>query len=92
MLFSGKGNIVRGVTIDTDYDPEKPPRKSGIRFNTGEVLFRIQKDGRWRSSQMLPDEQVTITVKKPGYETGPRKLSLTEGKERELVFVLKKKR
>ena len=86
-----KGKAVRGVTINSEYEPEKPPPKFGTRSSTGDVRFRQQKDDRWRSSQMLPGEKVTITVKKPGYEAKPQKLSLKEGTERELVFVLKKK-
>jgi len=86
-----KGKIVRDVKIACHYEPEKPPAKFGIRFGTGDVRFRQQNDGRWRSSQMLPDVQVTISVSKAGFEAKPQKLSLKEGKERELVFVLKKK-
>jgi uncharacterized GH25 family protein/beta-lactamase regulating signal transducer with metallopeptidase domain len=85
------GKPVRDVTIQSQYESEKPPTKFRIRFSTGEIRFTRQSNGRWRSSQMLPDEKVTVTVKKDGYEAKPQTVSLKEGKERELVFVLKKK-
>lgn len=85
------GKLVRDVTIQSEYKPENPPAKFAIRSRTGEVRFRQQKDGRWRSSQMQPDIAVTITVTKVGYEAKPQAVSLKEGQERELVFVLKKK-
>lgn len=56
----------------------------------GHVSFEHQQDGRWRSSQLLPDEPITVTVKKEGYETAPQELSLPEGESRELEIVLKK--
>jgi hypothetical protein len=54
------------------------------------VSFEYQEDGRWRSSQALPDEPMSVTVEKTGYATTPQDASLTEGQEREFVFVMKK--
>jgi hypothetical protein len=54
----------------------------------GHVHFETQSDGRWRSSQLLPDEPVSITVKKNGFTTTPQEVSLSEGTTKELVFVL----
>jgi hypothetical protein len=85
------GRIVRGVAIHSEYELENPPAKFGFRSTTGDVGFSEQQDGRWRSSQMLPDEATTITLKKPGYEAKPQKVTLKEGATRELVFVLKSK-
>ena len=56
----------------------------------GDIGFESQPDGRWRSSQMLPDEEVTITLEKEGYTSAPQAVALKEGEERELVFILKK--
>ena len=36
-------------------------------------------DGRWRTSQLLPDEEITVTVEADGYETKSETLSLPEG-------------
>jgi uncharacterized GH25 family protein len=85
------GKPVRNVTIQSEYEPEKPPAKFGFRSRTGDVRFTRQTDGRWRSSQMQPDVAVTVTVKKDGYEAKPQTVTLKEGKERELAFVLKKR-
>lgn len=60
-------------------------------YTTGShVSFESQKDGRWRSEQLLPDEPITVTVEKTGYSTTTQDLSLPEGGRRELVFVMKK--
>jgi beta-lactamase regulating signal transducer with metallopeptidase domain/5-hydroxyisourate hydrolase-like protein (transthyretin family) len=68
---------------DTDYEMTV--------YSTGShVSFERQNDGRWRSSQALPDEPMSITVEKHGYTTAPQETSLKEGEEREFVFVLKK--
>jgi protocatechuate 3,4-dioxygenase beta subunit len=50
-----------------------------------------QYDGRYRTSQMLPDKEVTVTVSADGFEGAGRKLSLPEGKVEEVTFVLEKK-
>ena len=85
-----KGKTIPDVTIKSEYEPQKPPARFGVRTPTGDVRFRKQSDGRWRSSQMQPDVMTTVTVTKKGYESKPQKVSLNEGKERELVFVLKR--
>ena len=56
----------------------------------GHVSFESQKDGRWRSEQLLPDEPIAVTVEKTGYSTTTQDLSLAEGGRRELVFVMTK--
>jgi 5-hydroxyisourate hydrolase-like protein (transthyretin family) len=60
-------------------------------YTTGShVSFEEQQDGRWRSEQLLPDEPISVTVEKSGYTTDARELSLPEGAEQEITFVLKK--
>jgi hypothetical protein len=60
-------------------------------YTTGShVGFEEQQDGRWRSEQLLPDEPTTVTVEKTGYSTTVQELSLPEGEEKSLTFVLKK--
>lgn len=81
-----KGKIIPDVKIQSDYAPQKPPAKFGVRTFTGDVGFRKQTDGRWRSSQMQPNVMTTVTVKKSGYEAKPQKISLKEGQAGELVF------
>ncbi len=50
-----------------------------------------QYDGRYRTSQMLPDKEVTVSVSADGFEGASRKLSLPEGKIEEVTFVLEPK-
>ena len=50
-----------------------------------------QYDGRYRTSQMLPDKEVNVTVSADGFEGASRKLSLPEGKTEEVTFVLEPK-
>jgi hypothetical protein len=60
-------------------------------YTTGShVSFEHQQDGRWRSSQALPDEPMKVSIEKAGYTTTPQEVTLSEGEERELVFVMKK--
>jgi hypothetical protein len=56
----------------------------------GDIGFEKQPDGRWRSSQMLPDEELTVSLALEGYTSEPQVVSLKEGETRELVFVLRK--
>jgi beta-lactamase regulating signal transducer with metallopeptidase domain/protocatechuate 3,4-dioxygenase beta subunit len=55
-----------------------------------DLSFEKQKDGRFRSSQLLPDEEVTYTASAEGYESATDKLKLPEGETKDLVLTLKK--
>jgi hypothetical protein len=50
-----------------------------------------QYDGRYRTSGMMPDKEVTVSVSADGFEGASRKLSLPEGKTEEVTFVLEPK-
>jgi len=52
------------------------------------VRFEKLKDGRYRSSQLLPDEECVITVTVPGYRPQSRTISLVEGTTSELAIKL----
>ncbi|WP_013630187.1 M56 family metallopeptidase [Rubinisphaera brasiliensis] len=54
------------------------------------LYFERQSDGRYRSSQLLPDEEVKVTVEKDGYTTTPQTVKMKEGESQEIVFVLQK--
>ncbi len=58
---------------------------------SSDLTFEKQDDGRYRTSQMLPDEDVTFTVTAPGYDTVTEKVRLPEGEQKDLVVTLKKK-
>ncbi|QDT88421.1 M56 family metallopeptidase [Gimesia algae] len=70
----------------------KPPEKDPFHFSdeTGDVNFLKQADGRRRSLQLLPDQEITISIEKQGFTTEPQTVTLKEAEVRELVFVLKK--
>jgi hypothetical protein len=57
----------------------------------GVFLFGKQEDGRWRSSQLLPDEDLTITVQADGYEPRGQTVRLSEGAQKDLEVVLEKR-
>jgi len=49
-----------------------------------------QEDGRWRSSQLLPDEEITVTINAEGYKPYTEKLKLGEGITKEIKGELEK--
>jgi len=55
-----------------------------------DLSFEKQNDGRYRTSQMLPDEDVKFTIAAAGYETATETVRLPEGETKELVVTLKK--
>jgi len=55
------------------------------------IFFEKQPDGRYRTSQMLPDTKITFTAKADGYQDASETLSLPEREEREITLVMKKK-
>jgi protocatechuate 3,4-dioxygenase beta subunit len=56
-----------------------------------EAIQDEQYDGRYRTSQLLPDREVVVTVSAAGFVEASRKLSLPEGKTEEVTFVLEPK-
>jgi uncharacterized GH25 family protein len=74
-----------------EQDSPKDPNSRFISGVNGDVNFEKQPDGRWRSNQLLPDQNLTVTIEKEGWETTPQTLSLKEKTEQEIVFMLKKK-
>jgi RNA polymerase sigma-70 factor (ECF subfamily) len=70
------------------------PRQEGSRWISGvdgEVNFEKQEDGRWRSEQLLPDEEFILTVFADGYQPTSEVLTLAEGSLKDLSIVLHKK-
>jgi hypothetical protein len=69
-----------------DYELMRP-----INGSPTHIFFEKQTDGRFRTSQMLPDTEVTFTAEAEGYETASDAVSLPEEAEKEITLVLKKK-
>jgi beta-lactamase regulating signal transducer with metallopeptidase domain/uncharacterized GH25 family protein len=55
-----------------------------------DVSFEKQNDGRFRSSQLFPDEEVTVTAHAEGCEDRSAKVKLAEGTTKEVELVLEK--
>jgi hypothetical protein len=62
--------------------------KKGLR---SDVSFEEQEDGRFRSMQLLPDEEVAVTAQAEGYAPVTQKLKLCEAEKKDLEIVLEKK-
>jgi hypothetical protein len=84
---------VKGFKAQVAYAPGKSPKEPGSRFINGvegDVYLEKQEDGRWRTSQLLPDEEVTVTASAEGYADSSIKLKMPEGETKELELVLEK--
>jgi hypothetical protein len=55
-----------------------------------DVSFERQEDGRFRSSQLFPDEDVTITAHADGYASRSVPVKLPEGETKEIAIALEK--
>ena len=55
-----------------------------------DVHFTAQRDGRFRSLQLLPDERVTVKASADGCQPRSASLKLPEGSIKELELVLDK--
>jgi hypothetical protein len=83
-----EGNRVAGAKVTATYSAVEPSQP-GYMPTTG-ARFQPQKDGRWRSEFLLPDEEFTLTVTAPGYEPFEETMSLPEGKLSEVDAILNK--
>lgn len=93
--------IVLVSAVDADGKPLKDFRLTAA-YSWGEqryilageersdMSFEHQNDGRYRTSQMLPDEDVKFTAKADGYEPASETVKLAEGETKDLVITLKK--
>jgi protocatechuate 3,4-dioxygenase beta subunit len=67
----------------------KPPGLTWRDGLQGDVYFHRQDDGSWRSSQLLPDVEFTVSAEAPGVgRAAPQTLRLTEGEVREVTLTL----
>jgi hypothetical protein len=79
------GGTVAGVRVRADYRESEPDRHV---FPTGDLLFEVQPDGRWRTKQMLPDEDIIFTASAEGHHPRSETVRLREGAIGELELVL----
>jgi hypothetical protein len=88
------GQQIEGFKAEVEYieplaDGEKSVHVKGGGRKT--AIQDEQNDGRFRTSQMLPDRKVKVTVSADGFAPADRTLSLPEGKTEEVTFALEPK-
>ncbi len=90
------GKQIPGFKVAVQYTtPAGDERENSVHVVGGgkkqDVIQDEQYDGRYRTSQMLPDKEVTVSVSADGFEEASRKLSLPEGKTEDVTLVLEPK-
>jgi hypothetical protein len=88
-----EGKQIKDFKAQVTYQPGVKNKRPGEQFINGvqgDVYMEKQEDGRWRTSQLLPDEEVTVTVSAGGYKSHTEKLKLAEGTTKHLAPVLEK--
>jgi beta-lactamase regulating signal transducer with metallopeptidase domain/protocatechuate 3,4-dioxygenase beta subunit len=87
------GAPVKNIQASIKYEPGRNPNDGRGRFVNGvqgDVFMEKQEDGRWRSSQLLPDEEITVTISAEGYKPYTEKLKVSEGVTKEIKAELEK--
>jgi hypothetical protein len=88
------GRPVKDVQVSVDYTaPETNPDgkyilKGGMH---SDVSLEAMGEGRFRTEQLAPDREVTVTVQAEGFKPASQKRTLPEGKTEELTLVLEPK-
>jgi beta-lactamase regulating signal transducer with metallopeptidase domain/protocatechuate 3,4-dioxygenase beta subunit len=89
-----QGKQIKGFQAKVVYSADVQKKQSGEHFVNGvqgDVFMEKQEDGRWRTSQLLPDEEFTVTLSAPGYAEHKEIMKLAEGASKDLTAVLEKK-
>jgi protocatechuate 3,4-dioxygenase beta subunit len=85
------GQKLKDPAVTAVYGPGKG-RFSGMLISAGgrrsDVSFEKQEDGRFRSSQLFPDEDTTVTAHADGYASQSVQVKLPEGETKEIEIVL----
>jgi hypothetical protein len=88
------GKPVKGFRASVDYTEPDTERDGKFILKGGvhsDVSLEEQGDGRYRTSQLVPDREVEVTVKADGFAPATRKVKLAEGKTEEVTLVLEPK-
>ena len=88
-----EGKQIKGFQAKLVYSSPVGRKRPGEMFVNGvqgDVFMEKQEDGRWRSSQLLPDEEITVTINAEGYKPYTEKLKLGEGITKEIKGELEK--
>ncbi|MHC5545033.1 hypothetical protein ACYOEI_42900, partial [Singulisphaera rosea] len=83
------GAQIQGFKASAEYTAADLKSVAQIYLSGGkkatEAIVDEQNDGRYRTSQLLPDREVAVTVTADGFAQGVRKLTLPEGKIEEVT-------
>ncbi len=92
-VATGNGTKLADAAVSAHYTVKKK-EGGGRRILKGGVLsdcgFETQEDGRFRSEQLFPDEEVTVTAQAKGYAPKSATFTLPEGTTREVELILDK--
>jgi BlaR1 peptidase M56 len=89
------GGKLADVGVTATYPEGKGQFGGGLILAKGrnsDVSFEKQEDGRFRSSQLFPDQEATVFGHAEGYESRSQKVKLAEGTTKEIVIELDKKK
>jgi len=87
------GSAISAFKCQATYANDRKPYTQAphwINGDSGDVRFEKQQDGRWRSTSLLPDEDLLLTVEAEGFRTWSQSLNLAEGATREMEAELQK--
>jgi protocatechuate 3,4-dioxygenase beta subunit len=88
------GTKLKNVGVTAEYRPGRGQYEGRLIRRDGrhsDVSFEHQPDGRYRSSQLLPDEDVTVIGHADGYRSRSVKLKVAEGVTKDIEIVLDEK-
>ena len=89
------GKPVAGLKVSAHYTQQEKEQMQGKLILAGgvqsDVNFEKQEDGRFRSEQLQPDLEFSVTAEADGFKPASRKLTLAEGKTEEITLVLEPK-
>jgi beta-lactamase regulating signal transducer with metallopeptidase domain len=89
------GGKVKDAAVTAKYVNGKGQYQGGLILKKGlssDISFEEQEDGRFRSMQMFPDQEVTVTAQADGFEPNSIKVKLAEGAKKDVEVVLEKKK
>jgi hypothetical protein len=87
------GSKPADLAVTAAYGKGKGQFQGGLIVAGGrnsDVSFERQEDGKFRSSQLLPDEEVTLTAHAEGYAGTSQTVKLPEGETKDVELVLEK--
>ncbi|WP_337174937.1 M56 family metallopeptidase [Paludisphaera sp.] len=86
------GEQIEGFKAEAEYTGDHPDGEKRVDLSGGrretEAIQDEQNDGRYRTSQLLPDREVKVSVSAKGFKPAERTMKLAEGTTEEATFVL----